>query len=175
MRNTLGKLLTASLLAACSTPATDRTEQVATNVPAPLPLLERLPGHWVHQDAGSDYRFEEHWTNSADGSLEGLGVVRSGNDTVMIEHLRILETDSGIWYSAQIPTQNNGTPVLFHLEHEADSLVFANAEHDFPQRIAYLPSAEGGWHVHLSGMRNDTAVFEELRFVRVQDTLITMP
>jgi hypothetical protein len=167
----MSTLLSGALLAACTTPAAEHTAQGDAEAPSTLRLLERLPGHWVHEDPEGDYRFEEHWTSSAGNGLEGLGVVRSGKDTIMIEHLGIQETDSGVWYSARIATQNNGTPVLFRMEHDKDSLVFTNAEHDYPQRIAYLPRPDGGWNVHLAGMRNGTTVSEQLRFVRMQESL----
>lgn len=137
--------------------------------------MERLPGHWVHQEPGSDYRFEEQWALLADGSLEGIGVVRSGNDTIMIEYLGIQETDSGTWYSARIPTQNAGEPVFFHMDHHIDSLVFTNPDHDYPQRIAYLPQGSTGWHVHLNGMRNGGAVQETLRFVPMVTSAQELP
>jgi hypothetical protein len=165
--------LALALLQACSSPE-----------PTPLPtaqpvqeshLLERLPGHWVHEEPGSDYRFEERWALLADRSLEGVGIVRSGNDTVMIEYLTIVATDSGTWYSARIPTQNAGEPVFFRMEHDVDSLVFTNADHDYPQRIAYLPQHEGGWLVSLNGVRNGGAVQEVLRFVSMENSVAETP
>lgn len=158
------------LLQACSSPG-------STPLPSPLmepgrPLLERLPGHWVHEEPGSDYRFEERWSQGADGNLEGLGIVRSGKDTVMIEYLNIVTTDSGTWYSARIPAQNAGEPVLFRMEHDVDSLIFANADHDYPQRIAYVPLNEDGWHVRLNGIRNGGVVQEVLRFAPMENGLL---
>ncbi|MEX1133175.1 MAG: DUF6265 family protein [Flavobacteriales bacterium] len=152
-----------ALLQACSSP--DPTPPPVTPPEQNSPLLEGLPGHWVHQEPGSDYRFEERWTLQADGGLEGLGIVRSGNDTVMIEYLNIATTDSGTIYSARIPAQNAGEPVLFRMDHDVDSLVFTNAHHDYPQRIAYLPQGSSGWNVRLNGMRNGAAMQELLHFV----------
>jgi len=154
------------LLQACSAPEPAPLPSSPTTPEAPL--LQRLPGAWVHEEPESDYSFEEHWGELVDGRLSGTGIVRDGKDTIMIEHLAIQVTDSGTWYSARIPTQNDGDPVFFRMEQDVDSLVFANPDHDYPQRIAYLPQADGSWHVRLNGMRNGTAVEERLRFVHMQ-------
>ncbi len=158
-----------ALLQACSQPA-------PTPLPAPLPeqessLMDRLVGHWVHEEPDSDYRFEEHWAMMGDGSLKGIGIVRAGNDTMMIEHLDILSTDSGTWYSARIPTENGGEPVFFRMDQDTDSLVFTNALHDYPQRIVYVPGSAEGWQVRVNGIRNGTDAEEHLHFVRMKDPL----
>jgi hypothetical protein len=148
------------LLQACTAPQTDTTTD-----PSPVEsLLDRLPGAWIHEDREEGYVFEEYWSQTSVRSLTGLGVVRSGNDTVMIEHLAIQTTDTGTWYSARIASQNSGAPVYFRLTHEQDSLVFANSEHDFPQRIVYIPADAGQWHVHLDGIQDGVRREEHLHF-----------
>jgi hypothetical protein len=148
------------LLQACATPQTGTSTE---DVPVES-LLDRLPGAWIHEDHEVGYVFEEYWSQTSGLSLKGLGVVRSGNDTVMIEHLAIQTSDSGTWYSARIASQNSGAPVYFRLIHEQDSLVFANTEHDFPQRIVYIPADAGLWHVHLNGVQDGIRREEHLRF-----------
>jgi|GEM_PF-587238 len=152
--------LTLLLLQACTAPVPDtRTDAL----PA-ASLLDRLPGAWIHEDSKGGYVFEEYWSRTDDTSLTGLGVVRAGNDTMMIEELTIQATDTGTWYSARIASQNSGVPVFFRLIHEQDSLVFANTAHDFPQRIAYIPAEDGHWHVHLDGMQAGIRKEEHLHF-----------
>lgn len=148
------------LIQACATPQTGTSVE---DVPVES-LLDRLPGAWIHEDREEGYVFEEYWSQSNDSSITGLGVVRSGNDTVMIEHLAIQTTDTGSWYSAQIASQNSGAPVYFRLIHEQDSLVFSNTEHDFPQRIVYIPADAGQWHVHLDGMQDGVRREEHMHF-----------
>lgn len=161
-----------ALLQACSSPA---PTPLPTNLPAQkTPLLERLPGHWVHEEPGG-HSFEERWSLQPDGGLEGMGIVRSGNDTVMIEHLNIVATDSGTWYSARIPTQNEGEPVFFRMEHDVDSLIFTNTDHDYPQRIAYCPTDLDGWQVRLSGVRNGVDAQEVLRFAPMVNSVPKTP
>jgi hypothetical protein len=152
--------VTLLLLQACTAPQSDTSTD-------PLPaasLLDRLPGAWIHEDREGGYVFEEYWSRANEQGLTGLGVVRSGNDTMMIEHLAVQASDSGTWYSAQIASQNSGAPVYFKLMHEQDSLVFANTSHDFPQRITYIPAENGHWHVHLDGMQNGVRKEEHLHF-----------
>lgn len=148
------------LLQACAAPE----QAPKAELPDPSTLLDRLPGAWVHEDLGSGHMFEEYWTQSEGRKFEGLGVVRAGSDTIMIEHLQIQVTDTGTWYSARMASQNASDAVLFELTHYQDSLVFSNSGNDFPQRIAYIPTEEGMWHVHLDGSRNGERREEHLRF-----------
>lgn len=157
------------LLQGCGSTNLDGADEERT---APLPamdLLTKLLGWWQHEDPGTGFRFEEHWSTLDDGGLQGHGVVLSGRDTVMIEHLRILRTDSGTWYSARIPSQNAGEAVYFELVHERDSLVFIQPQHDFPQRITYIPGLDEGWHVRLQGERQGEPREEHLHFTPVRD------
>lgn len=147
----------------------------ACTVPSPEPaihgtevaeanLLERLSGRWEARDAGADHWFEEHWTLKADGDLEGMGLVRSGNDTVMIEYLSIHRSDTATWFSARIPTQIESEPVLFRMVADKDSLCFMNPENGYPQRITYLPEATDGWRLKVVGTKLGAAVEELLLF-----------
>lgn len=140
---------------------------------APVPslgnttLLQRLEGAWVERDPVNGHWFEEHWTMNSNGELDGIGLVRSGKDTVMIEYLSIRVTDTATWYSARIPSQNGGEPVYFRMGASNDSLSFHNPDHDHPQRITYVPVAEQGWRVRLTGTRKGTPVEETLLFERI--------
>lgn len=157
-------LFAAVLLAlqACSTPSTEQT-RIDTSVEG-VDLFERLAGTWIARESGSDHWFEEHWTMLDNGDLDGLGLVRSGMDTVMIEHLRISRSDTATWYSARIPSQNNSEPVLFRMVSDYDSLSFVNPEHDHPQRITYLPESSDGWRVRVIGNKHGQVVEELLLF-----------
>ena len=79
-----------------------------------------------------------------------LGVnqaVRDG-ETVMFEYLRIVESESDLTYVAS-PRGRPGTefPVV---DSGAGYVVFANPEHDFPQRIEYRLADDGTLHVRVS-------------------------
>ncbi|MDQ3100785.1 MAG: DUF6265 family protein, partial [Bacteroidota bacterium] len=103
-------------------------------------------------DQGDDSTvFHEQWTKVDQRNYTGIGFVMMRLDTVSIERLGIQLTDSGTYYSAQIPSQNQGRAVHFKLTSAADSLVFENPQHDFPQRIVYAPDNTTGWKVKVSG------------------------
>lgn len=120
-------------------------------------MVSRLHGAWSDTTADGRTIFHEHWSRTGDAEHTGLGFVMSGADTVFIEHLGIHWDSTGAWYSARIPSQNNGDPVPFKLAYASDdSLVFTNPEHDFPQRIRYAWTAGNAWDVVVSGMVRDT-------------------
>ena len=148
------------LWAACSIPSSPP----GVTVPDPRPgeldsltlrmasLVRSLEGKWSDSSADSTTVFHEQWHRTADDLYTGLGFVLSGKDTAFIEHLTIRWDPTGGYYSALIPAQNAGEPVDFSLIHaDADSMVFENALHDFPQRIAYALAPGGGWNVVVSG------------------------
>lgn len=148
----------------CSTPQEPSAPIVGKN--GPQIELNSLLGEWQDvQDSGRTV-FNEQWSRHTDGSLSGLGFVLSGKDTVFIEHLGILNIDGGTHYAATIRSQNNGQAVLFKLIHDRDSLVFANPQHDFPQRIVYTPDGPDHWHVTVSGVEEGEAQVDRYHFER---------
>lgn len=157
-------LFAAVLLAlhACTGPSPEPTVPEAEK--EEISLLTRLPGSWEARESGIDHWFEEHWTLQANGDLEGVGLVRSGNDTVMIEYLSIHRTDSATWYSARIPSQSESEPVLFKMVSDQDSLSFLTPEIRHPQRITYQLDATDGWRLKLSGSKQGVAVEDLFHF-----------
>ncbi|MDQ3100149.1 MAG: DUF6265 family protein [Bacteroidota bacterium] len=126
----------------------DTTSTVSSAFDRPL---DKLIGKWIDDQGDDSTVFHEQWTRTDQRNYKGIGFVMMRLDTVSIENLGIQLTDSGTYYSAQIPSQNEGRPVYFKLTSAADSLVFENAQHDFPQRIVYAPSSPTGWKVNVSG------------------------
>ncbi|MFL6248454.1 MAG: DUF6265 family protein [Thermoanaerobaculia bacterium] len=94
--------------------------------------LAWMAGHWTATIDGVE--MEEHWSDSSGGLL--LGFHRDvAQKRTSFEFLRIAETKDGIAYLAQ-PSGQPPTP--FKLVESAEKrVVFANPEHDFPQRILY--------------------------------------
>lgn len=103
---------------------------LAQNPPADLSWLT---GHWILVDGTKTS--EEIWTNDSGGLM--LGVNRTVIDDMAraFEFLRIHRSDEATTYCAQ----PNGSPATCFVMVEADdrSVVFENAENDFPQRISY--------------------------------------
>lgn len=128
------------------TVATPGTKHISANE-----LIDRLIGEWSGDPGADSTIFHEQWVRNGPRDLKGLGFVMLGKDTVSIEHLNIQITDSGTFYAAEIPAQNEGIPVYFELQHGNDSLVFVNEKHDFPQRIVYRPTGPTEWTATVSG------------------------
>lgn len=96
-----------------------------------LTSLSWLVGSW------GDEKTLEHWTDGQGGLM--LGVHRDLRDgrASFFEFLRIaLTRDGGIVYLAS-PAGRHPPTVFPAVALERDRVVFANPEHDYPQRIEY--------------------------------------
>ena len=107
---------------------------------ASVDQLQWLAGCWsyVGREAGSG----EMWTSPAGGTMHGTArTVREG-ETVSHEFLMIRESEEGgLDYVAHPSGQ---ATAVFRLEAvEPRRVVFANPEHDFPQRILYHLRPDG--------------------------------
>lgn len=80
----------------------------------------------------------EQWQKFDENTLRGLSYRISGNDTLLLERLELVNRRDGIFYLPAVVNQNDGKPVSFKLVlSEGSRFVFENKEHDFPQRIIY--------------------------------------
>jgi len=120
----------------------------AQDIPLPAPAkatigdLSWLAGAWVgKRSSGSS--IEERWSPPLGGAM--LAVSRSVNTSGKMnafEYLRIVERDGGLVYSAQPGGAKATEFVLTELTNTR--AVFENPRHDYPNRIVYELSAEGG-------------------------------
>ncbi len=104
--------------------------------------LKWLTGAWVgKRSTGSST--EERWSPPLGGAM--LAVSRSVNASGKMfgfEYLRIVERGEGLVYVAQ---PGGGKPTEFVLtEWSPTRAVFENPRHDYPKRILYELSSEGG-------------------------------
>ncbi|MCE9618330.1 MAG: DUF6265 family protein [Planctomycetes bacterium] len=104
--------------------------------------LSWLAGAWVGtRSSGSS--IEERWSPPLGGAM--LAVSRTVNTSGKMgafEYLRIVERDGGLVYIAQ---PGGAKPTEFTLtELSPTRAVFENPRHDYPKRIVYELSAEGG-------------------------------
>lgn len=124
-------VLSAFVIVACAAPALAETPAAGPGA-GDLASLAWMAGSWSGEEGGT--RSEEHWTRPAGGLMLGLHRdLRDGR--AGFEFLRIAETGEGVVYLA---SPGGREPTAFPLlESSPGRAVFANPEHDFPQRILY--------------------------------------
>lgn len=117
-------------------------QDIALPAPAKAAMGEMawLAGAWVGtRDSAS---IEERWSPPLGGAMLGVSRTVSRGSMVAFEFLRVVERDGGLVYVAQ---PGGSPPTEFVLtELGSTRAVFANPRHDFPQRIVYELTAEGG-------------------------------
>ena len=120
----------------------------AKDIPLPAPAkaaigdLAWLAGAWVGtRSSGSSV--EERWSPPLGGAMLAVSrTVNTSGKMVAFEYLRIVERDGGLVYIAQ---PGGKPPTEFVLtEVTPTRAVFDNPRHDYPKRIVYELSAEGG-------------------------------
>src|SRR5262245_15652917 len=127
--NSLKALVSAALLSTCLYAADA----------APLNRLNWLGGSWKLETDGK--LVEEHWTTPAGGAMLGMSRTINNGKMVEFEFLRIEQREGSLVYVAQ---PQGGPPTEFRLESAtANSVVFANPQHDFPQKIRYRRNPDG--------------------------------
>ena len=120
----------------------------AEDIPLPTPAkavigdMAWLAGAWLGtRSSGSS--IEERWSPPLGGAM--LAVSRTVNTSGKMgafEYLRIVERDGGLVYIAQ---PGGASPTEFVLtELSPTRAMFDNPRHDYPKRIVYELSAEGG-------------------------------
>lgn len=120
----------------------------AQDIPLPAPAkaaigdLDWLAGAWVGT-RGSGSSIEERWSPPLGGAMLAVSrTVNTSDKMVAFEYLRIVERDGGLVYVAQ---PGGAAPTEFVLtELTTTRAVFDNPRHDYPKRIVYELSAEGG-------------------------------
>ena len=109
---------------------------LALPLSAAEPVIEDLAwmqGHWVGEAGG--VQMEEVWLAPGGGMMTGMHRDVKGAKATSFEFLRIVSLDGGLAYLAQPFGQ---PPTSFRLtEWKPNRVVFANPQHDFPQRILY--------------------------------------
>ena len=130
MRNIL---VAAALLAGLSLPgATLRAEQLSASQEVRLPAW--MAGAWEESE-GRQWS-EEYWSGPRAGLMIGASRSGSGGRLTLFEHMRIQrKPDSSLSLFAM---PNGRAAIEFPMvSATADSMEFANPEHDFPQRVRY--------------------------------------
>jgi hypothetical protein len=120
-------------------PATAGVEPPASAPDARLADLAWLSGSWGG-GAGESFA-EEHWTDPRGGMMIGTHRDLKGEKAVFFEFLRIEQRGRTIAYVAS-PRGRCPATVFWLAEISKDRVVFANPDHDYPQRIVYSRDGE---------------------------------
>jgi len=120
-------------------------------------------GTWVRQ--GADAQTREVWREAGEGVWRGEGLSGNahGEALQVVETLLMVEMSGEIFYLAKVG--HNPRPIPFKLvEQDIFKAVFANPEHDFPQKLVYQLAEEGTMTVDVSdgGEKGFHLKFEKL-------------
>ncbi len=115
--------------------------------PAAIDRLRWLAGCWEQKEG--DRSAVEHWFAPAGGAMIGGSHTVAGGRMVTYEFLRIVEREGKLAYIS-IPAGQVET--VFALVEQTDtSALFANPEHDFPQRVRYRLVNESSLEAQIEG------------------------
>ena len=93
-------------------------------------------GRW--ENTSDEGTLSETWKQESDSSLAGETYFVSNGDTLFRESIRLVETGGKLNYIPVVSDQNDGKAVVFTQTHSsANTIVFENQQHDFPQKIHY--------------------------------------
>jgi hypothetical protein len=97
---------------------------------------------------------EERWSPPLGGAMLGVSRTVSRGKMTAFEYLRVVERDSGLVYVAQ---PGGTSPTEFVLtEMDTTRAVFENPRHDYPKRIIYERSPEGGLRATIGFLNGGT-------------------
>ena len=103
--------------------------------PNPSNQFDWLTGCWQSEDGST----REIWSVSEGGLYFGYSVVYQDGQAVFFEQMRI---DPGEPATFNAYPRGAGPSPFPAAEHTEDSVTFANAEHDYPQKIHYWRDGE---------------------------------
>lgn len=122
-----------------------------------------LAGHWQVKDGARTT--DEVWLAPADGLMVGMSRTVGGKKP-FFEFARIETRGDALYYVAQPggapPTEFKSVTV------DADSIVFENASHDFPQRVIYRRNGDDRVDARIEGQVKGRLEGQDWRYERVR-------
>ena len=118
-----------------------------------LKNAEWLIGTWKNTTPkGNIY---ETWSRISDKEFSGKSYFLKEQDTIVFETIRLVQEQEGVFYIPNVKGQNNDAPVRFAAGTVSETtMVFENAQHDFPQIISYTRISSDSLRAEISGTRN---------------------
>jgi len=119
---------------------------------SPLNALAWLSGCWFGRSGRNEFR--EHWMRPAGGLMMGMGRTTSGGKAVSYETMRIELDSAGVPVFVTKPSDQPEARFKSVKSDagNANSIVFENPDHDFPQRVKYQLNADGTLDARIEGM-----------------------
>ena len=110
----------------------------------------------------------ERWKKVDGHTLRNESFKVAGSDTTILEQVDLVEKENGINYVSTVKDQNGSNPVPFKLIGSKDGqFIFANPEHDFPQRIIYHFVSQDSLHAWIDGKYNGIETRSDFYYKRV--------
>jgi hypothetical protein len=103
-------------------------------VSTPIQILSRMAGCW-RQETSTSATIDEMWMAPAGGVMLGTSRTVARSRAVEYEFMRIRADNSGVTFFAQLPDQPETAFRMVTID--AQTVVFENLKHDFPQRVIY--------------------------------------
>ena len=107
-------------------------------------------------------KIEEQWMKPAGGMMLGINRTIRGGKAVANEFLRIDVKGTDVVYTGLVGTKGE-TPFRLATQSETE-VIFENPTHDFPQRIIYRKTADGGMTARIDGVVNGKERHQDFPF-----------
>lgn len=127
--------------------------------------LAWLEGTW--QNTTPDGLYTEQWTKESDSVFSADATVIKDKDTLFYETVVLDQKGDSLHYIVTTPKQNDAKPVSFTLKSfTANSYIFENKQHDFPQRITYTKVTNDSLMAEISGTQDGKPALEQFPMKR---------
>jgi len=126
-----------------------------------------LEGTWENPTKNGLYT--EKWAKVNDSVFTAVSTVKNDKDTLFYETVILDQKGDSLHYIVTTPKQNDAKPVSFTLKSfTANSYIFENKQHDFPQRISYTKVTNDSLMAEISGIQNGKPAIEQFPMKRKQ-------
>ncbi len=120
--------------------------------PGQIDKAQWLIGSWENKTKNGT--LSENWEKVNDSTFHGTSYFIKGKDTLHNETIGLSQDGENLIYSPNVKGQNADLPVAFKMTSAtANTLVFENTAHDFPQKISYKMITKDSIVAEISGMQ----------------------